>query len=508
MQPEFVHRFAPAGQWADTRGMTRHARRSFRPVLVLALAAVASMAGCRSGREPEPISAANTPPPWRGPVVLDGDTGEWPGGVHAIAGPSWIAVRFETPSRHALQAAPHTTLVEFEILGGDPDPLGPDLTVRLSPPSNDPEAAPGTIGVGVDGVTIGDNNRAVSLGHDQLGLAFSPTYASDTYELRIDRGITGPSGLARELRRTGVAEITIRGTTDAGAAWTAGPYPVVLPAYAPATNPAADLPTRAEGTVRVVSTNVLHTTPAKTPEPFARSYRALAPDIVLVQEWDDFDPDQLADWFETNVGGDWTAASGTGMGVGVATRLPVVFAMTEPLEIEGERYPVRLAAMVVDAPNERILAASVHLKCCGSAGSDEDRRRIEQARAINDRLEELAKAHNAGSIIVGGDINLVGTRTPLDTLAEGIDTNGRDLRTARAMRLGSPTLNTWREDSSSFGPGRLDWILYDSVALEQVRAFVFDAAELSPAARRAAKLAGDETNASDHLPLVVDLRPR
>ena len=77
-------------------------------------------------------------------------------------------------------------------------------------------------------------------------------------------------------------------------------------------------------------------------------------------------------------------------------------------------------------------------------------------------------------------------------------------------RLRDRSLATWRSTRARdpFSPGRLDYILYRGAVLQIERAFVFDAADLSPVALQVLGVREPDTLESDHLPLVVDFRVR
>jgi len=75
------------------------------------------------------------------------------------------------------------------------------------------------------------------------------------------------------------------------------------------------------------------------------------------------------------------------------------------------------------------------------------------------------------------------------------------------MVLGDRAAYTWIQPWSRFSPGRLDWLLYDGSQATAARAFALDVPRLDDAARTAAGLERDDGAASDHLPLVLDLRP-
>jgi len=155
-----------------------------------------------------------------------------------------------------------------------------------------------------------------------------------------------------------------------------------------------------------------------------------------------------------------------------------------------------------------LLAISVHLKCCGSAGSDEDLTRIDQAKAINGFIDWVHEQHPDAMVVIAGDFNLVGSRTPLEVMARGLGVNGDDLDPAPARVFGDSTSVTWVDEKSRFGPGRLDWLLYDDSRSVLGGAFMLDTRVLSDGSLAVMGLERDDSKASDHLPMIVDLGGR
>jgi endonuclease/exonuclease/phosphatase family metal-dependent hydrolase len=199
-------------------------------------------------------------------------------------------------------------------------------------------------------------------------------------------------------------------------------------------------------------------------------------------------------------------------GVAVVSRYPLRSMLGQRLSRSdgtgrGERM-VRFAGAVVQSPAGPILAGSAHLKSGGSKGSREDEQRIAESEAINAALNTAAEAFPGAWRVIGGDMNLVGTRTPLETLARGADADGSDLAIAPAQVWGDTTFCTWSEAGNAFAPGRLDWILYSDSNAHSVEAFVLDTSRLQDGVlSRAGLLKGDSAEASDHMPVVVDLLP-
>lgn len=164
-----------------------------------------------------------------------------------------------------------------------------------------------------------------------------------------------------------------------------------------------------------------------------------------------------------------------------------------------------------------VLFVPVDLLSAGYDGSPRDRLRELQARTLNRAVAAALAERPAAGLVIGGDLNLVGSARPLDELRRGLGSDGgdldasaRDLSVVRPERLRDRSLATWRSTwrDDPFSPGRLDFVLYRSAVLEVARAFVFEAADLSADALRELGLRESDTDHSDHLPLVVDFRPR
>ena len=130
-----------------------------------------------------------------------------------------------------------------------------------------------------------------------------------------------------------------------------------------------------------------------------------------------------------------------------------------------------------------------------------------EARAIQAAVVNLPEEKRQ-MVVLGGDINLVGARDPLDLMAERLDADGTDLTPAQAPTLGSSAFYTWCWEASPFAPGRLDWNLYSDSTLEVANAFAMDTTRLSNHSLEAYELERNDSRASDHLPLVVDVRKR
>lgn len=449
--------------------------------------------------------------------LLDGEFGDWAPDEHAHADGRWVWLRFapETRPTQAIQAAPYTTRIRIDADGdastgmsmevprvGDEAmqerPQGVDVLIAFSPENDE-----GGFGIGT-GVTRYDaDGHADAIGHASMGVSCLPTYASEQYELRIDR-----LGDASDvLRASGPIEVIVDQVDASGETLWSDRFTLELPERdAEKQVIDATMPERPADAVRVMSANVLFSAPLSEPMAFKRVFDAIGPDVILYQEWFRTERAKVEGWIDQHAGSDWTLHfPDERAGVAIATRHPIIARYDEALPPSGEGRPARACAALIDTDAGELLAISVHLKCCGSAGSDEDLTRIDQAKAINAFVDHVHAQHPDAMVVIGGDYNLVGSRTPLDVMARGLGVNGDDLDPALTPVLGDPSVVTWVDEKSRFGPGRLDWLLYDDSRSELINALMLDTRVLTDGSLDAMGLERGDTTASDHLPMVVDL---
>ena len=157
-----------------------------------------------------------------------------------------------------------------------------------------------------------------------------------------------------------------------------------------------------------------------------------------------------------------------------------------------------------------ILFAPLDLQSAGYDGSPRDRLRELQARTLNRALAAALADRPGAGMVVGGDLNLVGSARPLEELRASLEVGGGNLQVARVERLRDRSLATWRglDPRDPFSPGRLDYILYRGSVLGLERAFIFDAEDLSAEALELLGIRASDSRASDHLPLVADFSRR
>jgi endonuclease/exonuclease/phosphatase family metal-dependent hydrolase len=500
---------------------TRPART--HPVAPVALLLL--LAGCAAPAETSTPAAPDLLGADTVRISLDGDVSEWRDDSVAVADGHDLFLRFTIDDeRFAVQAAPKSVVIFLDVDGSDGTGrtasrgplkgLGADYEIVFSPAKDD--GASTTTGMRVR--RLAADGTATPITNADARVTVAPTYAATWYEARIGREIWSSLAPAGTKARGVVALRSPDGRIEGYA----DPFEVAIPpALAPSARlSAARIPAHDPELLRVMSLNVLKSSPVTKPAPFGRLIAAIDPDILLLQEWDEGDAQAVASWLNANVGmqkpgvGEarpWTVRKGPG-GVAVASRDAIATFGPETVEIEDtgkkQTKTVRHASTLVQSRFGPIVAVSVHLKCCGGATGPEEGQRRREAVALNLALAESLRAAGA-PVIIGGDFNLVGTREPLDLLRGALDVDGSALAVADAVCLGDPAVRTtWTDWATPFPPGRLDYVTYADAAADVVRAFSLETTLLDDSALAASGLDRTDGTASDHRPLVVDLRVR
>lgn len=478
--------------------------------------------GCAGTGEGHKGARAVTLEKGRAAIALDGETEDWPADVAALADADWLYFRVIVPDLTTPLQASKESVALWVDLDGDArtgvrmqapsaaQNMGVDLIVRFSPPL-DTGAAPGR-GVAV---WAGDEHGSlVPVGHAAVRLLALPSHASSEYELRLSRHPEEPvpAFTAGALRRGGEGQaMLVLFDPEARVAGWSDPERFRMPP-ARERRPLADalVPARSPGVVRVVSYNVKHSAPMANPGLFGRLMHALNPDVLAVQEWN-ADATTLTAFFAATVSGEqrWQAAAFAEGGVAIISPHPITRILPDPITVEGDENgrPVRFVAAIVHTPAGDVAVANLHLKCCGTAGSPEDIRRIGEAHAVHSALSSAWGQSSTLTRVLAGDFNLVGTRMPLDILASRLDADGSDLTAARTLVLGDAAIYTWFDPASEFAAGRLDYVLISDASARITQALVLNTAQLSEQALARLGLDREDTASSDHLPIVVDLQP-
>lgn len=370
--------------------------------------------------------------------------------------------------------------------------------------------------------TTGDTAAARPV---EIGLHYAPTFASRHFEIRIARRVFASNRTRMKLVHVD-AEGRVLDETDAfDASLRGGPAVAVVKADT--------IPRVAGATLRLLTWNVSDRALLTRTDAFARILAALDPDVVLFDEMSrEIDARRIETFLAQSLTGEWTVVMGQGGGrqhTAVASRLPI----TPDATLARVAYPDSVALLDtlrmprqprndmrtfrvdgipvvgarVHAGGRTILLVALDLSCCGYAGSEEDRFRIMASSAVHDAIAGAVAAGGIDAVVVGGDFNLVGSRTPVDVMARALDPAGGNLASIDGIRLNGVSNASWRSPTDIFPPGRLDWILYSPSSLFALRSFTFATEDLS--AEVLAELGlerEDSERASDHLPIVADYR--
>jgi endonuclease/exonuclease/phosphatase family metal-dependent hydrolase len=268
--------------------------------------------------------------------------------------------------------------------------------------------------------------------------------------------------------------------------------------------------------LRIVSWNTLKDglLKDKRTDSFQNVLKAINPDIINLQEMYVTQAPkieaQLEQWFPDT---DWHVHKMRDLIT--ISRYPIV----EPAE---GRFPVINGAspVLIELPDgQQVLIINTHFRCCDQDDLrqreiDEVMMLIRDSKTPGDRVDIIPDT----PIIILGDMNLVGYAQQVDTLLYGdivnedrfgadFDPDWDDTPLIDLLSRHTETRHTftWRDDRTSFSPGRLDYYIYTDSVLKVAKHYILDTAELSEDKLAEYGLeAGDTLTASDHLTLVVD----
>lgn len=385
------------------------------------------------------------------------------------------------------------------------------------------------VGARRGGLWVDGEERDVIPG--DLGMVVAPTITGRHGEACLPRALPsgGPRWVGPRVRLRIVDEIGGDRFPDAG--WQAvglGDRPTPIHPIPLERHQRADL--------RVVGWNLRHDalfprpgeTDARARTRFAAQSRLLTGldfDLMIVCEAWNHDAREVLDRIAELSGRDlsgWSTGPSLG-GAAILSRWPVRRNWEVHVTEDRQRRPRRVVAVHVATDAHDLLVVGNHWPCC-----DEDAKRQESADAL---VAFLRDAQTPGGrvtmpegygVVLAGDFNLVGDRRQLITLEQGdvLDEarfgpdalpgpGGTRLRAAFARHNDANFVHTWSDPHDPFYPGRLDWIFYGPVQLEELRSFTLDTRTLDDEtlARHGIRR-GDSPTTSDHSPVIADFRWR
>lgn len=402
----------------------------------------------------------------------------------------------------------------------DPSGRSNDAVLTLDT-DRDPNTGLAQDGMGVDfqwvfgerqGVVYAATGLSRSISQGQLGLIGLPTVDANDFEFAIPRDALSSFGpifpqdsfqLALIAGRDRVPEPNevLAYTFDSGQV--APPEPISI-----------NYPLK-QGSQRILSFNVLRDAPwGQNPEPIGRLVGAVAADIMCFQEIYNHSASQtvawLSQWHPDNPQSGWYSARVSDCIT--VSRWPILAQWA----LDGNLATV--IAVSEGGMTRNLLVINAHFPCCLNDPGREDE--IDRILAFirNFRANEFEPLITPETpIVITGDLNLVGRAEQVTALLTGnvfdefnfgpdfaMDTDGSDAEFINARHTHTRQHHTWRDDGSSFWPGRLDYLISTDSSYAALHHFVLETRTMpNPALQQAGLLPGDSAR-SDHLPLVAD----
>jgi len=330
----------------------------------------------------------------------------------------------------------------------------------------------------------GANGEQAEIGWHGADYRSAPTYAHHEFEIRADLTPLG-------VQNADTIRLTVSGSDSLDE-----PIEISIGEERSASVLKTFDLSRADGTIiRAASLNTLRNgiVDEGRSDALLRLLASSAPDVILIQEEYNTSAEDVRARLTAGLGGEWNIAKVRD--TVVASRFPV-----RKLQSLDDSY----TAAIVETPTHGpALVFSVHPKCCGTIGSEEDQQRIRQTRAMIQTVE-IARSRFGSDlpILLAGDWNMVGSRSPLDLLTNPV---GPRLAQVELRQRANQEVYTWYAPESSFSPGVLDLAAVDEYSSSRSAGFLIDTRRIEPELLKAVGLRSDDSAASDHLLMVVDL---
>ena len=356
-------------------------------------------------------------------------------------------------------------------------------------------------------------NDFAQVGHFDLGIVPIPTTTAKVFEIAINRTASfgGNSiSMANQIRvsvQNGSKDQVPNG--DGGIFYEMKSEETFVADY--------HLRKQSEEQIRMMSYNVLRDgfLDFQQKDHLADILVAMQPDIIAFQEIYDMPLSELAELINELMplpnGKEWAFAK-TGPDVIVFTKGHIE--AVAPIDGNG------VFLLYDEAEENPMLLYNVHLPCCDK--DDERQTEIDRILSVlrdknNSNQIDFLYPENA-PIIITGDFNMVGFEQNYLSFLEGDvvsefafgpdfspDWNGNNLIDANPYVTGYPANYSWRNESSSYAPGKLDLMFYSGSVMQQQNAFVLDTEFLSSTELEDLNLSTfSSARASDHLPVIVD----
>ncbi len=418
---------------------------------------------------------------------------------------------------------------------------GNALTLYLDT-DDDPTTGTDTLGVGAElAWTFGERSGQVfrdgdskEITHTDIGLTSLPTVQADTFEIALDR--LGTPGEAL-LFRGDTLRIALSSNGDRLPDGDGGLGYVLSDAETTLEAPSIDRPAASD--VRLLSYNSVNNFEedrsaifsAERQPSFRRILGAVGPDVIAFQEVYEQTAAQTEEVAENELAlsDEWQWAK-QGRDLVLGSRYPILDVHAIPGYDDYQS-----AAFLLDAEatlSSRLVVVNMHPPCCNYGPEDGEPSSDAQRQQVVDGVAAFLRTLKQGEgpfgvtpdtpIVVLGDMNFVGDAQQPRTLRTGNivnterfgpsmapDWDGSALLDTRPQQTATPMHATWIDAESSFPPGRLDYAYVTDHVLDVVHEFVLYTPALPEATLSSNGLRANDTNqASDHLPVVIDVRTR
>lgn len=356
--------------------------------------------------------------------------------------------------------------------------------------------------------------QSTTLFHSDIRLRSAPTVSSSVFEFCIDRTsqVNGsalfPSATIRLLLRDGTTgdRIPLSGQT-------------VQYTFQSAIVPTEAIPLERQSAddLRLLSWNVRNDGLWNTTQSprFRRILTAIQPDIINFQEIYGRSTSEtaslIANWLPIASPGTWYSAGSSDRKT--LSRFPILDSWSVAANL----------VLLIDTTSKLgrpSLVVNLHLPCCENNSGRQSQ--------IDQLLAFIRDAKNPGGVltldedtpmIINGDLNLVTFSSQLSSLLNGQiqnqsshgpsfqpDWNGQPFVNLFSRHSDKRMGYTWRNDSSSYSPGWLDFHVYTGSMLEVPRHYIVNTEAMSSARLSSAGLLWNDSWASDHYAFVADYR--
>jgi endonuclease/exonuclease/phosphatase family metal-dependent hydrolase len=377
--------------------------------------------------------------------------------------------------------------------------------------------------------------RGDEITHADIGFASLPTVHSDTFEVALDRSATPNDSAALfpgdrfRLAVAGDGERVPDGPGGVGYELSDDEVALEAPAL---TRPDS-------GAVRLTSYNAVNNFDRELNSLFIEDrqphYRrilgAIGADVIGFQEVYDQGAEDVEATAEGELGlpDAWHWAK-EGQDLVLGSR----FSILDTHAIPGyEDY--ESGAFLLDtreALGSQLVVVNMHPPCCNDPGGEDEPSSDAQRQQVVDGVGAFMRRVKAGEgpfdvaaetpVVILGDMNFVGDPQQPQTLRRGEivnedrfgpatapDWDGSPLLDTAPRQVASPMHITWTDAESSFPPGRLDYAYVTDSVLEVPHEFVLYTPVLPDRVLQERGLQAEDTNdASDHLPVVIDVQAR